>query len=243
VETALPAIAAAAAAAGLLAGGYRYASLWPTSQLFGTTLIAGNDPTQAALTFDDGPNEIATPRLLDLLAQHKVRATFFCMGAFARQQPALVRRIVAQGHLLGNHTMTHPRLSLQPAARIHQELADCNALLEDIAGAPIRFFRPPFGARRPIVLRIAREVGLIPVMWNVTGYDWTPIGPDGILRNLTRGLARNQRRNRASNLLLHDGGHTAMGAPRIDTVHAVQQLLTTHPPAATHYVTVDAWAP
>jgi peptidoglycan/xylan/chitin deacetylase (PgdA/CDA1 family) len=151
-----------------------------------------------------------------------------------------VRDVVSAGHLLGNHTMSHPRLSGQPAARVRQELADCNAALEDIAGAPVKFFRPPFGARRPLVLRAARELGLTPVMWNVTGYDWNPIGIDGILKNLESGIARNRRRGRGSNLLLHDGGHRAMGSPRMDTVRAVDRLLTAHR-AAMRFVTVDAW--
>jgi peptidoglycan/xylan/chitin deacetylase (PgdA/CDA1 family) len=77
---------------------------------------------------------------------------------------------------------------------VRQELAECNAVLEDITGAAVKFFRPPFGARRPYVLRAARELGLTPVMWNVTGYDWNPIGVDGILANLDEGIARNRRR-------------------------------------------------
>jgi peptidoglycan/xylan/chitin deacetylase (PgdA/CDA1 family) len=242
VALALPAVAAGAAGLGLLAAGWMYASSSPTSQIFGRTLVAGDDPHEVALTFDDGPNDVATPRLLELLARHKVRATFFSIGNFARLQPALVREIVAAGHLLCNHTMTHPRLSTALARRVRQELGDCSALLEDIAGVPMRYFRPPFGSRRPVVLRLARELGLTPVMWNVTGFDWEPIGAGGILRNLERGLARNRRRRKASNLLLHDGGHSAMGMPRLDTVRAVEQFLATHPPGATRYVTVDAWS-
>jgi len=242
VASALPAVAAGAAGVGLLAAGWMYASASPTSQMFGRTLVAGDDPDEVALTFDDGPNDVATPRLLDLLARNSVRATFFCIGNFAKLQPALVREIVAGGHLLCNHTMSHPRLSTTAAGRVRQELADCSALLEDIAGVPMRYFRPPFGARRPVVLRVARELGLTPVMWNVTGFDWEPIGADGILRNLQRGLARNQRRGRASNLLLHDGGHSAMGMPRLDTVRAVEGFLAAHPPGAVRYVAVDAWS-
>lgn len=235
-------VVAAAATLGLVAGGLMYASVWPTSQIFGRTLIAGNDPNEVALTFDDGPNDAATPQLLEVLAQHNVRATFFSMGTFARMQPALSRHVVAAGHLLGNHTMSHPKLSLAPTARVRRELADCNALLEDITGTAIRYFRPPFGARRPIVLRIARELGLTPVLWNVTGYDWDRIGADRILGNLDSGIARNGRRGRSSNLLLHDGGHLAMGSPRMDTVRAVDCLLSAHRGMATRFVTVDAWA-
>ncbi len=73
-------VAAGAAGVGLVAGGMMYASVWPTSQIFGRTLIAGSDPGEIALTFDDGPNDAATPELLEVLARHGVRATFFAMG-------------------------------------------------------------------------------------------------------------------------------------------------------------------
>jgi peptidoglycan/xylan/chitin deacetylase (PgdA/CDA1 family) len=234
--------AVGAAGLGLVAGGLMYASVWPTSQIFGRTLIAGDDPGQIALTFDDGPNDAATPELLDVLARHGVRATFFSIGNFVRQRPEITRAVVAAGHLLGNHTMSHPKLSMEPAARVRQELADCSAVLEDLTGVAARFFRPPFGARRPAVLRIARELGLVPVTWNVTGYDWNPIGADGILKNLDAGIARNRRRGCGSNLLLHDGGHRGMGASRMDTVRAVDRLLTARAGDGTRWVTVDAWA-
>jgi len=234
--------AIAAAALGLAAGGFAYASLWPTSQIFGRTLIAGDDGNEVALTFDDGPNDAATLQLLEVLARHVVRATFFNMGNFARERPEIVRQVAAAGHLVGNHTMSHPRLSTASAARVRQEIADCNAALEEIMGAAVKFFRPPYGARRPAVLRAARELGLTPVMWNVTGYDWNPIGVEGILSNLEAGIARWQRRGRGANLLLHDGGHRAMGAARMDTVRAVDRLLTARRGTATRFVTVDAWA-
>jgi peptidoglycan/xylan/chitin deacetylase (PgdA/CDA1 family) len=137
--------------------------------------------------------------------------------------------------------MSHPKLSVQPAARVRQELADCNAVLEDVTGVAAHFFRPPFGARRPMVLRAARELGLTPVMWNVTGYDWNPIGTEGILKNLNAGIARNRERGRSSNLLLHDGSHRGMGWERMDTVRAVDRLLTVQSGTATRFVTVDAW--
>ena len=240
-------VAAGATALGIAAGGLAYASLWPTSQIFGRTLIAGDDADEVALTFDDGPNDAATPQLLEVLSRHGVRATFFAMGNFARERPEIVRQVVAAGHLMGNHTMSHPRLSTASAARVRREIADCNAVLEEITGAAVKFFRPPYGARRPYVLRAARELGLTPVLWNVTGYDWKQIGVDGILANLDAGIARCRQRGRGANLLLHDGGHRAMGAARMDTVRAVDRLLTARLVAseqgsAMRFVTVEAWA-
>ena len=231
-----------AGAAALAAGGLIYASIAPTSQLFGQTLIAGNDPREIALTFDDGPNDAATPELLDVLARHNARATFFMMGSYARQRPGLVRAVVAAGHMIGNHTMTHPKLSLTSAARVWKELAECSAVLEDITGEAVEYFRPPFGARRPVVLRIARELGLTPAMWNVTGFDWNPKGTEAISKNLNEGIARNREHGQGSNLLLHDGGHRSMGAPRMDTVHAVERLLETYAGTATSFIRVDVWA-
>ena len=90
-----------AGATGLGVGGFAYASRWPTSQLFGRTLIAPRKPGELALTFDDGPNPAWTPRLLDLLAEHNVHATFFVVGKFAKAERELARRIAEAGHVLG----------------------------------------------------------------------------------------------------------------------------------------------
>jgi len=235
-------LALTAAAVAAIGGTLTYAALSPGSQLFGSTLIAGNDPTEAALTYDDGPNDAATSALLDLLAAHHVRATFFMLGKFVRQRPELVRRVHAAGHLIGNHTETHPWLHYQPARVIRQEMASCNHALEDALGAPVRYFRPPHGARRPAVLRIASELGLTTVQWNIMAKDWLPLGSGGILANIDRGLARVRSRGKGANILLHDGGDRALGADRSATVAATKTLLERWAQDGTHAVTVDAWA-
>src|SRR5580692_11309137 len=112
----------AAAGLGLVWGGCAYAALAPGSRFFGDALTAPPRPGELALTFDDGPNPEWTPRLLDILAAHEVRATFFVVGQYAHTEPALVRRIAAAGHLIGNHSWTHPNLALTPAAKVHDEL-------------------------------------------------------------------------------------------------------------------------
>jgi peptidoglycan/xylan/chitin deacetylase (PgdA/CDA1 family) len=241
-----PTITTAAAAlttAGLLAGGCTYAALSPQSQLFGKTLIASRKSDEIALTYDDGPNDIVTERLLEVLAAHNVRATFFLIGSFVRQRPQIVRAIASAGHLIGNHTMTHPWLAWQSSARIRQELAGCNAVLEDTLGTPIRYFRAPHGARRPTVLHIAHELGLTPVQWNLIPGDWLPIGAETIMARTVRGITRNRRHNRASNIVLHDGGQKALGQPRLPTVEATDLLLRKYGPlTGTKFVTVDFWA-
>src|SRR5690242_6801060 len=95
-------------AAALAAGGYHYAALWPASRIFGRSLVAGDDPAEVALTYDDGPNDPYTGQLMDVLARHQVRATFFVIGRYVRQKPNLVRALHRSGHLIGCHTMTHP---------------------------------------------------------------------------------------------------------------------------------------
>lgn len=239
MASALTTTTAAITTTGLLAGGIAYAAFYPNSQIFGYVLIAGTDPQQHALTYDDGPNPAATPQLLDLLAHHGVRATFFLIGKFVRQQPALARAIATAGHLVGNHTMTHPRLVWQSARRIEQELGDTNSLLEDVLGSRVEYFRPPHGARRPYVMQAARGIGLTTVQWNVTASDWKPIGAQAITKNVEGGIAHNQARGRGSNILLHDGGHTGLAANRLATIDATAQILSRG--IDRRYVTVDAW--
>jgi peptidoglycan/xylan/chitin deacetylase (PgdA/CDA1 family) len=234
--------AAAALTAGLLASGCTYAALSAQSQLFGKVLIAGSDPNEIALTYDDGPNDLVTERLLEVLAQHNVRATFFLIGRYVRQRPQIARAIASAGHLVGNHTMTHPWLAWQSPARIRNELTGCNALLEDTIGIPIRYFRAPHGARRPAVLSIARSLGLTPVQWNIIARDWQPVGAEQIAARTVKGITLNRQHSRASNIVLHDGGQRALGQPRLPTVEATRLLLEKYsPPTGTKFVTVDSW--
>ena len=164
-------------------------------------------------------------QLLEVLARHSVRASFFMIGRFVQQRPEIVRAVHAAGHLVGNHTMTHPWLAWQPERVIRDELRGCNQALEDVLGTPVRYMRPPHGARRPAVLRIARELGLTLVQWNVMGNDWAPVGVDGVLRNVQRGLQTVRARGRGANILLHDGYDERMGADRSATVHATDPPL------------------
>ena len=230
----------AAAGLALAAGGCAYAALWPASRIFGKSFIAPRLPGELALTFDDGPNPAWTPRLLDVLANYGVHATFFLVGSHARSEPALVLRIVAAGHLIGNHSWSHPNLALTLTSRIEEELIRTCRALEQITGKPLRFFRPPFGARRPIVLQTARDLGMIPVLWNVMTSDWSDPSAESIARHLIRSIDRAERAGSAANVVLHDGSHLDRAAYRAPSVNAVSQLAKRY--KFTHrFVTLDAW--
>ncbi len=236
-------IAASAGAAALAVGGFYYAALWPASRLFGRSLIAGNDAAEVALTYDDGPNDPYTGQLMDVLARHHVRATFFVIGRYVRQKPQIVRALHHAGHLIGCHTMTHPKLMYMSRQRIRAEIADATALIEDTIGDRVRFFRPPFGARNPSVFHVATQLRLTPVLWNVTSWDWNAKSAAEIELRLQRGIERNQRRHRGSNVLMHDGGHLEMGSDRRRTVTATANLLAAASSRDIRFVTLDRWRP
>jgi peptidoglycan-N-acetylglucosamine deacetylase len=230
-----------AAFGGLAVGAYAYATMSPASQIFGRTLIAPRRPSELALTFDDGPNPAWTPQLLEILEQRNVKATFFMVGRFAQAEPSLVRQVAGAGHLIGNHTWSHPNLARTSSRLIHEELTRTSDILAQTLGKPVRFFRPPYGARRPAALRIARELGLVPVTWNAMTSDWADPSAEHISRELIEKIERNRRRGRASNVVLHDGGHRGLGADRRPSVRAAEQLLARY--ESTHtFVTLDAWS-
>jgi peptidoglycan/xylan/chitin deacetylase (PgdA/CDA1 family) len=226
---------------GLTAGAYAYAAQWPTSQIFGRTVIAGSDIHELALTFDDGPNDPYTLQLLELLAHHQVKAIFFLIGDFVRRRPDIARAVRQAGHLVGNHTMSHPSLMWERPARVREELAGCTAAIEDATGEAVQYFRPPFGARRPDVLRAARELGLTPVMWNITAHDWDATNAQALAARVQDGIQNNQRQRRGSSVLLHDGGHSALGTDRSVTLSATRMLLDSWVGSGLRIVTVDAW--
>lgn len=226
-----PLLVGTAAAAAVTAG---YQSMAPTGQWYGPTFTRlGRDTKQLALTYDDGPNDPHTLRLLEVLARHDVRATFFLIGRYVRQRADIVREIAEAGHAIGNHTFTHPLLTLKSGSDIRNQLMDCRSALQDAIGEHSNLFRPPFGGRRPAVLRIARELGLEPVMWNVTGYDWSAPPAEVIERKVSR------RIRGGDVILLHDGGHKQMGADRSQTVLATDHLITRYKLEGYQFVTIE----
>jgi peptidoglycan-N-acetylglucosamine deacetylase len=224
-------VGGAVAAGAAVAAGYQ--SMAPTGQWYGRTFTGlARGSKQLALTYDDGPNDPHTLRLLDVLARHDVQATFFLIGRYVQQRPDIVRALVSAGHIVGNHTFTHPYLTFQSTAEVRKELTDCHAAIQDAIGNHSNLFRPPFGGRRPAVLRIVRELGLEPVMWNVTGYDWNAPPAAAIERK-----CESQMRG-GDVILLHDGGHKQMGADRSQTVLATDHMISRYKSEGYKFVTI-----
>jgi peptidoglycan/xylan/chitin deacetylase (PgdA/CDA1 family) len=198
---------------------------YPTAQRYGATIhrerAAGR---RIALTFDDGPNPGQTPRLLELLARHDAKATFFLIGKWAEREPALIREIVASGHAIGNHTHTHPTMPAHGAKRIREELRRCREAVEasgerfsTVDGAAL--MRPPYGRRRPGTLRTMREQGYVPVTWSITGYDWRA---HTTAKRITR---RCERAKDGDVILLHDGNSLEPAADRTRSVDCAEAIL------------------
>ena len=227
------ALAGTAFGVGAVAAGYQ--SMAPTGQWFGRTFTGLPRGTrQIALTYDDGPNDPHTLKLLEMLAKHEVRATFFMIGRYVQQRPDIARAVATAGHVIGNHTFTHPLLTFESASATRSELEVCRNALHDAVGEHSNLFRPPFGGRRPATLRVARELGLQPVMWNVTGYDWNAPPAAEIIGKVSR------RVRGGDVILLHDGGHREMGADRSQTVIASDELIRRYKGEGFEFVTVAA---
>lgn len=210
-------LGAAAGAAAVFAG---YSSMAPRSQAFGRTFLgAAPGSRQLALTYDDGPNDPHTLRLLEVLARHDVRATFFLIGWFVAQRPDIARQIAAAGHVIGNHTFTHPNLIFASRAKVRKELEYCRQALTDAVGEHSNLFRPPFGGRRPGVLGEVRRQGLTPVMWSASAWDWRRTTADAVERRVVEQVRGGEV------VLMHDGGHRRMGADRAHTVEATDRLI------------------
>ena len=131
------------------------------------TSEANEETKQIALTFDDGPDPRYTPRILDILRHYHVKATFFVEGRFVRAYPDLARRILAEGHVLGNHTDTHPYLNRQSAEGVHAEIDGCDQALQTTLHLRTFLFRPPRGLWNPIIYQAVKERGDHLILWTV----------------------------------------------------------------------------
>ena len=186
-----------------------------TKPVFTVHDILPNAPRNAvALTIDDGPDPLWTPRVLKVLARFDVKATFCMIGAQAHGRPWLTRAIADEGHALANHSYRHPmNLALLPPARIEQEVARTSEAIHDVTGVAPKLFRSPGGNWTPEILTTSARNGLIPIDWDVDPLDWSKPG----VSHITAALLKAQP---GDILLCHDGG-----GDRSETVAALEVVL------------------
>lgn len=138
-----------------------------------------------AMTFDDGPHASNTPRLLDMLKQRNIKATFYVVGKNVREYPHIVRRILAEGHEIGNHTWDHQALSGMSAERVHQELAMTHKAVLEVAGYQMRTMRPPYGATNlRVKQQCYQDFGYPTIMWSVDPLDWKRPGSSVVAQRI-----------------------------------------------------------
>jgi peptidoglycan/xylan/chitin deacetylase (PgdA/CDA1 family) len=222
------AVATSAGAAALMA----YAVRGPSSSLLGPSVYRG-DRTRAAiaLTFDDGPSE-STPAILDLLAEHKIPATFFACGANIRRLPEIARETVRRGHELGNHTETHPNLCFHSSSAIRLEFARAQATIQEIAGVAPRLMRAPFGVRWFGFRKAQHDLHLLGVMWTVIAKDWKLDAPS-IAARLVRGSSN------GAILCLHDGRELRHSPDIRSTAEALRRAIPELLERGHHFETVS----
>jgi peptidoglycan-N-acetylglucosamine deacetylase len=152
---------------------------------FSRVLVSGN---YIAITFDDGPHPQNTPRLLDILAARNVKATFYVIGRSVDLHPGVLRRTVAEGHEIGNHSHTHRLLSKLGASEVRQEMQRCQDAVARAAGVRMRTMRPPYGgllqSQRELV---HREFGYPTILWSVDPLDWKRPGPSVVTSRILAG--------------------------------------------------------
>lgn len=153
-----------------------------------------------ALTFDDGPDEKMTMRVLEVLKRYDVKATFFLVGSKVQKYPQIVKSIVSEGHTVANHTYSHKNsFPLSSLGRVNKELQMCNDAISEIVDKRVKLFRPPFGVTNPIIGRAVRRVGFNAIGWSIRSFDtFASYSRDSICRRVLRKL------HPGAIILLHD---------------------------------------
>ncbi|MBI5308332.1 MAG: polysaccharide deacetylase family protein [Planctomycetes bacterium] len=170
------------------------------------------------LTFDDGPNEPYTSQILDVLKEHEARATFFVCGKGVERFPQITRRILHEGHSLGNHAYSHSML-LTITGFMRKEIEKTSELILKTTGAKTRLFRPPWGVATPWLKIYLKANKYQTVLWDINSYDWTEIPASSI-----EGIVLKKARPGAV-ILLHDGKNTKHHHDRSQTVQALPAII------------------
>ncbi|SIT52076.1 Chitooligosaccharide deacetylase [Paraburkholderia piptadeniae] len=179
-----------------------------------------HQPRKVYLTFDDGPDLIWTPKILDVLARHRVPATFCVLGAYAASHPQLIERIIVEGHEIANHTMTHRDLSKCEPEQTRLEILEANAIIKRTCpAAAVRYVRAPYGIWTKEVIAESAKAGLTALHWSIDPRDWSRPGVDAIVHAVLASVRP------GSIVLLHDGSPPREWDPNADATSREQTVM------------------
>ncbi len=187
---------------------------------FGKNLVRLNtDQKVVALTYDDGPNPPYTDRLLDVLAKHNVKATFFLIGNRIERHPETANRVIAEGHQIGNHSYSHPLLGFLPPRYVQRQIERTDALLRQHGITEETVFRAPLLTRFLPVAYVLAKQDRIHISCNVWGWDWVTQNPDKITESVLK------KTKSGSIIVLHDGKAENKDANRSGTIEATDRII------------------
>lgn len=190
------------------------------SSLWAPTFWRAQGKQAVALTFDDGPDEQFTPRVLEILAREKVPACFFAVGERALAKPGLLRAIAAAGHIIGNHSHTHAwNINFALHSRLRREITACGQAIKAAIGKTPAFYRAPFGFKNPALGDVLAEQGLACIGWQVRGFDAVGGTPEVIARRIVL------KARAGGVLLLHDGAGLQGTSDRSATLAALPMII------------------
>jgi peptidoglycan-N-acetylglucosamine deacetylase len=213
--------AAIAGAAVTLAHAGPAVTTWPGLRRVAFPALAGSgSPASIALTFDDGPDPMATPQFLHLLEQRGVRATFFLLGSMVRRSPGLAKQIAEAGHEIALHGYEHRCLLWRGPRDTYDDLARGLDIVREATDATLHWYRPPYGVLTGATVVAARRLGLRPVLWSAWGRDWTAHAtPLSVERTVLRALRP------GGTILLHDADGTGFPGAWRSTLLALPRIL------------------
>jgi peptidoglycan/xylan/chitin deacetylase (PgdA/CDA1 family) len=180
-------------------------------------LSATRSSRKVALTFDDVPDPRFTPKVLDVLKNKKVSATFFVVGTRSSKHPDILRRIHLEGHNVGNHSYSHPDFSKLPMAKVQEQINRAEVIINRIIGFRPKLVRPPYGEILPSQLEWAKQQCYTVVNWDVDSLDWRQLTADQVFQNVTSAVQP------GSVILMHAGG--GEGQDLSGTVNALPRII------------------
>ncbi len=199
---------------------------------FNFPISSGNTSLpEIALTFDDGPNPTYTPQILTILQEFGIKATFFDIGYLVKDYPALVQQEYSEGHIVGEHSWSHPDLTHLSVSNVRSQLAVASDAIQSAIGIRPTFFRPPYGAVNLTVMQQAKALNLSIIVWNDDPQDWSLPGVHVIIQR-----AVDEARN-GTIILMHDGGGN-----RTQTIAALPTIISTLQARGYHFVTIQQLA-